>query len=209
MGLVLPEVCDALAQKLVSAPIPVVAVADAAQDISSVVVDDAAGSRMIVDYLVQKGHQRVLYRRGRPHQSSERRRYEAFMITSAKAGLAVVEDFDRPANFAYTLSEPEIAILHQPDAVRPTVVVCNNDLIAYNTFDYCEAAHIRVPEDLAIIGFDGMVPQVRTAAALTTIRAPWFQVAKTALDLVMRRLDGEAIPLETMLPVELVVGKTA
>ncbi len=89
------------------------------------------------------------------------------------------------------------------------VIVCGNDLLAYATFDYCRDQGFRVPEDFAIVGFDGIVSQVRPAAVLTTIRAPWSDVAQTALDLVIRRLTGEAVPPETVLPVALVVGETA
>ncbi len=66
-----------------------------------------------------------------------------------------------------------------------------------------------VPEDFAVVGFDGIVTQVRPAARLTTIRAPWEKAAQTALGLVVKRLADEPIPDETVLPVELVIGDTA
>ena len=84
-----------------------------------------------------------------------------------------------------------------------------NDLLAYAAYDFCRTRGVRVPEDFAIVGFDGIVPQVRPAAELTTIRAPWSDVAQTALGLIIRRLAGETVPPETVLPVELVVGQTA
>ncbi len=200
---------DALAQRLALASMPVVAIADAVSTLPSVVVDDCLGSRLIVEYLASKGHRRALYRRGRLFQTSERRRYEAFQSAAAQHGMSVVEDAERAAKFEFGLSEVEKAILKQPLWKRPTAIVCNNDLLAYASVDYCQDEKLRVPDDVAIVGFDGLVPQIRPAAQLTTIRAPWSQVAHTALALVVQHLGGESIPDETVLPVELVIGDTA
>ncbi len=200
---------DALAQRLASSSMPVVAIADAVPALPSVVVDDCLGSRLIVDYLFSKGHQRILYRNGRSFQTSATRRYESFLAAATKCGMTVVEDAKRQENFDFALSEEEKAILNQPASQRPTAIVCNNDLLAYRTVDYCQDTKRSVPSKFAIVGFDGMVPQIRPAAKLTTICAPWSQVAQTALALIVRCLEGGALPVETVLPVELVIGETA
>ena len=200
---------DALALRLASSSLPVVAITDAVPSLPSVVADDRAGSRLVAGYLAAKGHQRVLYRRGPAFQTSANRRYEAFREATVGLGMSVREDSGRVQNFAFTLSEREGAILGASLMERPTAIVCSNDLLAYATFDYCQDRGYRVPEDFAIVGFDGIVPQFRPAARLTTIRAPWSEVAQTALRLAIRRLAGEEIPSETVQPVELVIGQTA
>ena len=207
--IVFAEEHDALAVRLAASTLPVVAVTDAVPSLPSVVADDRAGSRLLADYLAARGHTRVLYRRGPSRQASANRRREAFQEAAGGHGMIVVEDSGRLENFAFTLSEWEQALLTGPHGGRPTAIVCGSDLLAYAAFDHCQERGYRVPEEFAIVGFDGFVPQVTPAARLTTIRAPWSEVAQTALGLVVRRLAGEEIPRETVLPVELVIGATA
>jgi DNA-binding LacI/PurR family transcriptional regulator len=66
-----------------------------------------------------------------------------------------------------------------------------------------------VPEDVAIVGFDGVIPSRGQGRRLTTIRAPWTKVARTAVTLLVHILEGEQVAQETMLPVEFVSGDTA
>jgi DNA-binding LacI/PurR family transcriptional regulator len=82
------------------------------------------------------------------------------------------------------------------------------DLNAYMLLDACDAAGIRVPADLAIAGFDGVPLRIRPERKLTTIRAPWAEVAARAVTYLLDLLDGKELPHETILPVELVVGDT-
>jgi len=207
--ILLAEEDDALAVRLASSALPVVAITDAVPVLPSVVADDRAGSEMMAGYLAAQGHRRILYRRGWLHQTSANRRYGAFRDAAVRYGFTVMEDIGRYRNFDFALSDAEKAMLTGPVSERPTAIVCSSDRLAYAAFDFCQTQGFRVPEDFAVAGFDGIVPQFRPAAELTTIRAPWAAVAQTALDLVIRRLAGESVPQETVLPVELVVGRTA
>lgn len=199
---------DPLAARLAASALPVVAITDAVPTLPSVVADDAGGSRLIAEFLAARGHRQVLYRRGLALQTSAHRRHESFQDAAARLGLSVVEDSNRVQEFDFVLSAGEKALLGLSRPERPTAIVCSNDLLAYAAFDYCQEQGLKVPEDFAIVGFDGIVPQVRPAARLTTIRAPWSQVAQTALNLVVQGLAGEALPRETTLPVDLVIGDT-
>jgi DNA-binding LacI/PurR family transcriptional regulator len=200
---------DALTARLASSSLPVVAITDAVSALPSVVADDRGGSRLLARYLASKGHVHVLYRRGWHYQASASRRYEAFQEAATQLGMTITEDVDRIENFDIILSDGEKTILSKPISERPSAIVCSNDRLAYEAFDYCQECGLRIPNDIAIVGFDGIVPQFRPAAMLTTIRAPWSDVARTAFELVMRRIEGETVPDETVLPVELVIGKTA
>jgi len=200
---------DPLAIRLASSALPVVAIADAVPSLPSVVADDKLGSNLIADYLAAKGHKHVLYRRGWSLQASANRRYLSFMEAAARHTMKVSESTLPTSQFGLIMDEQEIAILNRPKTTRPTAIVCTNDYLAYAAVDYCQDHGFKVPEDFAILGFDGMVTEIRPATRLTTIRAPWAEVARTALGLVVKSLAGESVPFETVLPVELVIGDTA
>lgn len=206
-GLVLlPTPRSPIMDRLFDSHLSVVAIANAHPAIPSVVVDDAAGSTMIAAYLAQKGHRRILYRTPQERRVSTIRRLETFLAAASAWGMSVTVTYESDV---HALSAQERAILDQSPDRRPTAAVCWMDLSAYSLLDQCDELGLRVPEDLAIVGFDGVVMRIKLARTLTTVRAPWVDVAIQAVDYLLALLDGGDAPHETVLPVELVVGDTA
>ena len=68
---------------------------------------------------------------------------------------------------------------------------------------------LRVPEDMAVIGFDGCPMPYNDFWLLTTVRAPWANAAQTAVERLNALLQGKSVPMETILPVELITGRTS
>ena len=198
---------DPLMARLAASHLPVVAVANAVPGLPSVVVDDAAGSRILAEYLAGKGHRHVLYAACPFPLSSTVRRYEAFCQVAQDAGIAIVTQAARTHGAGD--SEAERWFLRQPAAQRPTAVVCWNDYFAFEAVERFRASGLRVPEEVAVVGFDGASSPIPPAYRLTTIRAPWHEVARTAVNLVVAYADGASLPPETVLPVEFVAGVTA
>jgi len=213
-GLVMiPSPIKPVTDRLVDSHLPIVAIADSLPSIVSVVVDDAAGSRLLAEHLAHKGHRRIMYRKDLFSHTSAVRRLATFKETAAAYGVEVIESL--PAGPQYSLSAAEQARLLAPTGVRPTAVVCWQDSNAFILLDHCERLGLRVPHDVAVAGFDGIKPRAKLAYRLTTIRAPWEQVAQKAVEmlLALTREEEDAdeyirLPQETVFPVELVLGDT-
>jgi DNA-binding LacI/PurR family transcriptional regulator len=203
---VLPTPRSPIMDRLFDSHLPVVAIANTQPAIPSVVVDDAAGSTLLAEYLAQKGHRRILYRTPQEGRVSTVRRLEAFLAAASGLDMSVTVTYE---NEDHTLSAQESAILKKAPDRRPTAAVCWMDHSAYALLDQCEGLGLRAPEDLAVAGFDGVPLRIKPAYALTTIRAPWFEVAVQAVEYLLALLAGQEAPQETILPVELVVGETA
>lgn len=204
--ILLPTPTSPIMDRLYDSHLPVVAVANSHPSIASVVVDDVAGSHLLAEYLFQKGHRRLLYRSNSRNHGSTVRRLEAFLDAAAARGMSVTIT-DGAEHGA--VSDQELTILSQPPAQRPTAAACWMDLTAYSLLEVCDQMGLRVPDDLAIVGYDGVPSPIRPMRSLTTIRAPWTNVAARAVELLLALLNGEDVPKETMLPVELVIGDTA
>jgi DNA-binding LacI/PurR family transcriptional regulator len=209
-GLVLdaPE-GDPLVDLLARSDLPVVAIVDPVARIPSVTVDNAGGVGQLVDYLESRGHRRIVFRdwEHSSHVTSVGARREALCELGAKRGLDV-----SIWSGAQLVSEEDPFFdrwLAAPASARPTAAVCWNDTAAYDLLTQCRKRSVRVPDDLAVAGFDGLPSQFGSDQTLTTIRAPWADVAQTAVDLLARLVCGERIPGETVLPVTLVRGDTA
>jgi DNA-binding LacI/PurR family transcriptional regulator len=197
---------DSLTHLLHESHLPVVAVADAVPSLPSVVVDDAQGSRLLVLHLHQKGHRRVLYRKA-PHPFvSTERRLVAFREAARECGMQM-DEVVAPHN-TVALTEDDRLFLQGPIAQRPTAVVCWADNAAWLFCRNCERAGLRIPDDIAVAGFDGVRSTQGPVSGLTTVRAPWSQVSQTAVSLLMAQIEHKEVPAETVLPVTLTEGNT-
>ncbi len=82
--------------------------------------------------------------------------------------------------------------------------------MAHGTIVTLERLGYRVPLDMGIVGFNHVVfpDPVPPRYDLTTIAAPWFDVAEKAVDVLCSLIRGQVAPLETVFPVELFAGNT-
>jgi DNA-binding LacI/PurR family transcriptional regulator len=198
---------DPLVKRIAESQFPAIAVADPLPGIPSVIVNDSDGSRRLAEYLYARGHRRLMYLACRLPLISALRRQQAFFDTAAALGMEIeASDPDsRPYQGEGFLTE----ILSRDASQRPTALVCWSDYSAYELLARCRRNGIRVPDDIAIVGFDGCSSPHDTVWSLTTVRAPWAEVARTAVLYLDTLLKGEPVPRETVLPVELIPGHTA
>jgi LacI family transcriptional regulator/LacI family purine nucleotide synthesis repressor len=198
---------DPLVDRLRTSSLPVVALADPVPGIPSVVVDDRNGSRLIARHLASRGHKRILYRSSTENLLSVERRHSTFIEEATALGMQVVGTY--PNAWMAPLSAEELACLALSSGERPTAAVCWSDTSAHGLMQDCRQRGIRVPDDLAVVGFDGIEPPMEPAQRLTTVRAPWKEAACQAVSALVSRIEGKEIPSEITLPVEFIVGDTA
>jgi len=86
-------------------------------------------------------------------------------------------------------------------------VFASTDLIAISAIRAIRAAGLRVPEDVAVVGFDDIAVAAHTSPALTTVRQALAEGARPMVDLMVRRIGGEDT-VSVTLPAELVIRET-
>lgn len=197
---------DPLVEKVRGSNLAVVAVTDAIEGIPSVVADDAAGSVLIANHLFEKGHRTVLYRLCPGESASALGRFNAFKARAQELGMQVITG--RTTNWKGLLEADESGLLARRGELGITAAVCWGDPSANALIAYCKSHGIKVPEDLAVVGFNGIEPPVEPAHVLTTIRAGWSTVAERAVYHLVSVLEGREVSPVTTLPVSLLVGNT-
>ena len=91
----------------------------------------------------------------------------------------------------------------------PTAIFCANDMMALGALDACKDKGIKVPQDVAIVGFDDIWLASLKGIELTTIRQPRYLMGVNAVDLLIERITGKRDKIKRLiLPSELVVRKT-
>jgi LacI family transcriptional regulator len=156
----------------------------------SVSVDDVTGGAMAARHLLDAGHNEIVFINGPMHLAQCRDRYEGVCKAIAEAGL--------PASTVTTLHVDRLDVAAGRDAAarilglprRPTAVFCANDLIALGVLQTIYAAGIRVPDQMAIVGYDDIEFAAAAAVPLTSVRQPAFQIGTTATELLIDETDG-------------------
>lgn len=175
---------------VVPAPVPVVYVFTPSADVddTSVVVDDAAGARLAVEHLLDVGRRRIAHVTGPADHLSARVRADAAVETAAAAGAATggvrygdwSERWGRQAAAALLRTEPDL------DAVS-----CGSDQIARGVCDALREAGRRVPDDVAVVGFDNWeVMATASRPPLTTVDLRLEELGRRAAELLLDAVAG-------------------
>lgn len=208
MGLVLiaaPN--DPLVERVRGSSLAVVAMTDAIEGVPSVVADDASGSRAIVDHLHHRGHRVVMYRTCPGESDSASRRLAAFESRALELGIKTIHG--TTADWKGGVSPQEADLLQNRKELGITAAVCWGDPSAHALLGFCKTHAIKVPDDLAVVGFNGIEPPVEPKHLLSTVRANWSNVAQHAVFQLVNILDGKDVPALTVLPVEFFEGDTS
>ncbi|MDX1933067.1 MAG: LacI family DNA-binding transcriptional regulator [Capsulimonadales bacterium] len=199
-----------LVEMLAESALSVVAITDAVPFFPSVLVDDRLGGRMQADHLAERGHHRVvaITSKSAAVMRSVSDRLEGFLERATSYGMEVLIRAVAHSGNAPHITEADLDWLSLPAEIRPTAAVCWNDLTAYDLLGCCFHMGVRVPEELAIVGFDGVMSSRGIYRRLTTVRAPWSEVASTAVKVLIDVMEGSDVPQETVLQGQFIIGDT-
>jgi DNA-binding LacI/PurR family transcriptional regulator len=169
-----------------------------------VAADDYDGAREMVHYLVGLGRTRVATIAGPEDTSGGMRRYQGYVDELGEAfdeNLVARGDYSR-ASGALAMSE---LLAGHPDV---DAVFAANDVMAAGALDVLLAAGRRVPEDVALGGFDDAPVATTTTPRLTTMHQPFERISEEMVRLLLQVIDGER-PAAIVLPTDLVVRDSA
>ncbi len=166
---------------------------------------DYDGAYMAVEYLLDLGHREIGLLAGRMSTYSGRERYKAFVDCMSANGVPVREDFVLHGEFLKSNTEQEIARLISRGDLPTAIFSCNDDM-ALAAIDMFKTKGIRVPQDVSIIGFDDISISAHVSPALTTVKVPIYEMARKAVDSVIRATGTEDKSQSMVsLPVKLIV----
>jgi DNA-binding LacI/PurR family transcriptional regulator len=158
-------------------------------DQCSVAVDDVLGGRLAGQHLLDQGHTRIGYVGG-PfgiRQVADRHRGIAKTVTG-QAELHVVRTPSLSVAAGRAAAQQLVGLKR-----RPTAVFCANDLLALGVLQELTLRGLRVPHDLAIVGYDDIEYAAAAAVPLSSVRQPREQLGRTATELLLEEVrDGAA-----------------
>lgn len=156
----------------------------------SIAVDDVAAMTDLTHYVLEKGYERPVFLAGPPTQSAHLMRKETFLATWQDARGAAPEILGTVASYDPALAQDVVvaALSGMPPAELPDIIVCENDALALGTIDGIRhGLGLRVPEDIAVTGFDDVPQAGAPNYDLTTYRQPVTAMAETLVEVLQNR----------------------
>jgi LacI family transcriptional regulator len=159
----------------------------------SVAVDDVLGGDLAVSHLLAAGHERIAFVGGPVslRQVADRREgaWRALSRLGASSDDLILIETSANNVAAGKSAGTQIAATGAVD--RPTAVFCANDLIALGVLQEMTQSGIRVPEDVAIVGYDDVDFAAAAAVPLSSVRQPRQQIGQTAAQLLLDEVLGQ------------------
>jgi len=179
-------------------------------DIPFVDINAIAGSASAVHHLIDQGHRRIAMITNAPltYTSAQQRR-DGYHQALREAGLKIDETFLREGNYTPASGFDAMSELLKL-APRPTAVFVASDVVAMGAIQAIKRASLRVPEDVAVVGFDDIPLAGYYDPPLTTIRLPAYGLGWAAGDRLVRMILGESLEQnQLLLESELVVRQSS
>lgn len=179
-------------------------------NLSSVSSDNDRAARMAIEHLAGLGHRRIAVIGGDPQVSdTTRQRYAGCMEAFREYGI----EFDEKADYEsirFSYSDGYRAVQDLLARGREfTALFAMADVMAIGAIRALQDAGKRVPEDVSVVGFDGLTISRYIVPRLATIRQDVDLLAEHSLDLLMRNISGENVTIHEAIPVQLIQGESA
>lgn len=159
-------------------------------NIDRVVIDNVASAREATEHLLAGGRRRIAFLGANPsgRSGTGALRRDGYLQALEGAGTAVVLP---TAIYSRTEGRSQVgAYLTDPASAEMDALVCANDQLAIGAMAALRAAGLRVPEDVAVLGWDGSEEGAYASPGLTSVAPDLDELATLAVDLLIARIDG-------------------
>ena len=173
-------------------------------NLSSVSVDDNDAAQLVIDQLLSMGHRKFAVVGGdRQHSDTSRLRYEGCMEAFQRGGISFDPDLDyETARFSYL--EGYRATQNLLSRRRGfTALFAMSDVMAIGAIRALRDAGLRVPEDVSVMGLDGLTIGEYTTPRLSTVAQPVDSLAERSISLLHDCIEKNAAPRHEIVPVTL------
>ena len=175
-------------------------------DLPSVDIDAFAGAKRAVRHLIENGHQRIAMITNAPLQyTSAQQRYAGYLEALCEIDIDAGNSLLREGSFTPASGYERMKELLQVNPA-PTAVFVASDVVALGAMQAIKEAGLRIPQDIAMVGFDDIPLAEYFDPPLTTVRIPSFNLGWEAGENLIRLAKGKPLSKqEVLLDSELIV----
>jgi LacI family transcriptional regulator len=169
-------------------------------------VDNILGAAMAVNYLIQNNHTRIGFINVDEYKDYTLDRYIGFKNALENAGIE--ENEKLIIKTVNSVNGGNIATKSLLERGPFSALFCATDTIAIGAVNAITEAGLQVPQDISIVGFDGLGHHLLTEPHITTIRQPIFEIGKKLSQVLIDKINGNTYRIEGLFRPELIPGKS-
>lgn len=176
--------------------------------VSFVVPDHYDGVYQSTEYLIGLGHQRIGFMTRPELQTANEEHLNGYLHALAEAGIKLDEDLIVETRLEQDSGvKPTEKLLAL--AERPTAILAFHDLVAVDTIRVIHSHGLRVPQDIAVMGFDGLRAGLITSPRISTVQQPFELIGQRVVEIVNQQIVSTIYePIRETVPVELVIRES-
>ncbi|SEP83942.1 LacI family DNA-binding transcriptional regulator [Basfia succiniciproducens] len=161
---------------------------DPDSSVSSVSIDDISATEFVIDQLVKTGKKRIaLINHDLSYQYAQHREL-GYLNGLKRHGLTYCEIIY--ADELDYLSGKEAVLSLLKNAQRPDAILAISDVLAAGVINGLNELNVAIPEDIAVVGFDGIDISQITTPSLSTIQQPCKEIGEMAFSLLLQQIDS-------------------
>ena len=161
--------------------------------VNQFLIDNVAGARDAVNYLIRHNHKRIAHVMGNPNKKVILERLNGYIETMQDNGLLIQDYYIQNTLSDSTLSLPKFReMMNRPKGERPTAIFCSNDKIAIMVINELTESGFKVPEDVSVVGFDNLNTYGFSyrGPRITSISQPLYQIGYDSIISIDGVLQG-------------------
>ncbi len=170
-------------------------------------IDDQIGAFEAVKHLINLGHSKIAYIAEPDQPRYPQERMKGYRRALEEAGIPFDEKLVVRGTYREGSGLAAIKVLFERDE-KFTAVFCANDLMAIEAIQYMKETGLRVPEDIAVVGFDNTRVAGMHGIDLTTVAQPTYEMGREGANLLISSLKGSLSSRQILLRPQLVVRKS-
>ncbi|MBN1120743.1 MAG: substrate-binding domain-containing protein [Anaerolineae bacterium] len=190
-------------------PLPVVCLGQEIEGVANVVVDNEIGSYEAVNHLItEHGIHRIVYAKGPEGHLEAEQRYLGYLRALHENGIDFDPDLIVSCGFLYAEGKKCARRLLDERRVEFEAVVAASDLLAIGIAGILQERGYRIPEDIAVIGFDDLDVAAAFTPPLATVHQPKSRQGAEGVRLLLSKIRGDSTPDRVDLPTRLMVRRS-
>ncbi len=189
--------------------LPLISIAVPVQDLPSIVIDNKEAMTGLVRHLVQDHrYRRIAYVSGPQHNVEEFERYQGYQEVLSAAGILLEPTLVVEGDFEFPSGYEAVRILMDERKIRFDALVASNDNMALGAIEALTERGIKVPQDVAVVGFDDIPMSATITPPLTTLHQPIYEMGEESVKLMCDMIKGKKIIGKIPFPTKLVVRES-
>ncbi|MFB9757500.1 LacI family DNA-binding transcriptional regulator [Ectobacillus funiculus] len=161
-------------------------------DVPTVSIDNISAARKATEHFIELGHTRIAHIAGPMNVILSRDRLKGYEQAMISHQLHIEPLYIKEGDFSLESGYNQMLHLLELE-VPPTAVFVFNDLMAIGAIKAIKDKGLRVPEDIAVVGFDNIKMTSVFEPNITTIDQPKYEIGKKAMDLLLNLMNGETL----------------